>query len=303
MAHPAKNLYNPAIMKSPLSISHPFSRRLLEGLSPALETVCSYPSTSRGITRAIRPGDWVLEYHTKDSGTIRLQDDTAGSRERAAGTIHIYAPESVFWEDLRTADTPLQVQYLKIRWQGECPLAAFVDPKLHYGRILAGESRVGDLMHAAAETCNEAGDAGLWKAQGILMELIHLLLQAKRRPDGEWELVKPEGVESESFNERVTRYLRQNIGQRLCTTDIADHMKVSESTLNHKFKAETGCSPIARFGEIKIEFVKGLLLKGERLKVIANMMGYYDEFYLSKSFKKATGMSPRQFVAERSITR
>jgi AraC-like DNA-binding protein len=72
-------------------------------------------------------------------------------------------------------------------------------------------------------------------------------------------------------------------------------MKVSESSLNHRFKEETGISPIARLIEIRLEFAKSLLLKGEKLVNIADMTGFYDEYHLSKAFKKKFGISPKTF--------
>jgi len=44
-----------------------------------------------------------------------------------------------------------------------------------------------------------------------------------------------------------------------------------------------------------MDFAKSLLLKGEKLITIAEMTGFYDEYHLSKTFKKQTGLSPRTF--------
>jgi AraC-like DNA-binding protein len=72
-------------------------------------------------------------------------------------------------------------------------------------------------------------------------------------------------------------------------------MMVSESTLNHKFKAETGVSPITRLNELRIDYAKGLLLKGKVLKNIAAEAGFYDQYYFSKMFKQITGTSPGKY--------
>ena len=87
----------------------------------------------------------------------------------------------------------------------------------------------------------------------------------------------------------------KNLSRKLKTSDIARFMKVSESSLNHRFKTETGIAPISRLIELRLEFAKGLLLKGEKLINIAEMTGFNNEYHLSKTFKKKLGISPREF--------
>jgi AraC-like DNA-binding protein len=45
----------------------------------------------------------------------------------------------------------------------------------------------------------------------------------------------------------------------------------------------------------KIELCKEMLNAGERTSDIAAAAGFADEFHFSRSFKKITGMSPRQY--------
>ena len=51
--------------------------------------------------------------------------------------------------------------------------------------------------------------------------------------------------------------------------------------------------------ELRIGLAKNLLLRGQRLKNIAQQTGFSDEYHLSKTFKRVEGKSPKQFTASR----
>ena len=148
-------------------------------------------------------------------------------------------------------------------------------------------------MRKAGGLCEINGERVFWKVQALFMEIIQLLMSARKTSERKWDIAS---VNDEiSFADEVEVYLRKNIANNVKTSDIARYMKVSESSLNHKFKNDTGISPIARLIEMRIDFVKSLLLKGEKLTTIADMTGFYDEYHLSKTFKKQSGLSPRAF--------
>jgi transcriptional regulator GlxA family with amidase domain len=50
-----------------------------------------------------------------------------------------------------------------------------------------------------------------------------------------------------------------------------------------------------RVFEIRIETASHLLLRGEKLKTIAAMTGFCDEYHLSKTFKQVTGRKPKNY--------
>ena len=52
--------------------------------------------------------------------------------------------------------------------------------------------------------------------------------------------------------------------------------------------------------EAKIEYAKSLLLSNKRysLPLVAEMLGYNDQFHFSRQFRKETGMTPGQFRKE-----
>ena len=72
---------------------------------------------------------------------------------------------------------------------------------------------------------------------------------------------------------------------------------VSTKTLDKSMFQKVGMSFHAYQKERKLEMAASLL-KTEpdmQLREIASMLGFYDEFHLSKSFKQKYGVSPREY--------
>ncbi|MCR6097094.1 AraC family transcriptional regulator [Salipaludibacillus agaradhaerens] len=74
---------------------------------------------------------------------------------------------------------------------------------------------------------------------------------------------------------------------------LASMTGLSPSHFSVRFKKETGRSPMDYLTHIRIEKAKELLTTtNDRLKGIAKSVGYQDEFYFSRIFKKVSGIPP-----------
>ena len=280
-------------MKHIISIASVFSKEQTSRVFPAVKSVHVYPFRQGDVGNFINHNSWALEYHSKDAGFIELKNKPGNWLRRRANSVHIYAPGCCYREDTREADLPLEENYF-IFTSGEiCGLERLIAPELSCAFIRDAESKIGRLMRKAGELCEVNGERAFWKVQSIFMEIIQLLMFACKISEGEWDIA--DDSDEVNFADEVEAYLRRNISNTIKTSDIAHYMKVSESSLNHRFKNDTGISPIARLIEMRMDFAKSLLLKGEKLTTIADMTGFYDEYHLSKTFKKQIGLSPRKF--------
>jgi transcriptional regulator GlxA family with amidase domain len=173
-----------------------------------------------------------------------------------------------------------------------CAYARFLDPA---GLCLP-------LLEKAALIGKREGAAGFWKAQAVLCEIIGLLMSARQVKNETYEVGFGKGkTDSDSWLESVQEYLRSQYARPVRLHDLARHFNVSLSTLCHRYHEATGQSPINDHLRMRVELVKTLLLKGRRLKEIAEETGFYDQYHLSKMFKHLTGLSPRQFVRSLAI--
>ena len=75
--------------------------------------------------------------------------------------------------------------------------------------------------------------------------------------------------------------------------------KLSPTYLSRTFKETTGYSVIEFFNKIKIDKAKELIIEGnKKIKEVAQTLGFTDEFYFSRIFKRIEGISPSEFYSK-----
>ena len=95
---------------------------------------------------------------------------------------------------------------------------------------------------------------------------------------------------------QVVRYMYQNLNKNLTLSDISREVELSKSYLNAIFKAQTGKSPVEFFIHLKMQEACKLLKSGQMyVYEAAAALGYEDQYYFSRIFKKVVGVSPRDY--------
>lgn len=100
----------------------------------------------------------------------------------------------------------------------------------------------------------------------------------------------------QSVVSEVMDYLRHHNTDRVELQDLADHMGISVKHLNRIFKASTGTTIVSYANTIRLEQAKYYLTTTDlKVKDIAQLLNYYDQYHFGRIFKKATGKSPVEF--------
>jgi len=103
----------------------------------------------------------------------------------------------------------------------------------------------------------------------------------------------------EDYVEHAIRYIQQNYALKLSVGNIASHLGIHRSYFSAVFKEHTHMSPQAFLLWVRMSKAKELLTD-TALSVlsIAHSVGYEDALLFSRTFKKQTGLSPREYRKE-----
>ncbi|AIQ32473.1 hypothetical protein P40081_33490 [Paenibacillus sp. FSL P4-0081] len=94
----------------------------------------------------------------------------------------------------------------------------------------------------------------------------------------------------------IREYLNQNYAQEMTLQHIAERFFISRENVSRKFKQITGENLSDYLTSLRVDKAKTLLQNTNlRLSQIAELVGYEDEKYFSRVFKKSTGVTPREY--------
>jgi len=97
---------------------------------------------------------------------------------------------------------------------------------------------------------------------------------------------------------RARHFIRQYACQGIKTSQVADYVGVSRSSLEAYFRQELGCSVHDVVLRFKLEAAKAGLSTGERIASVAKDCGFSSSQYMHLVFKRELGFSPRSFRNE-----
>lgn len=96
--------------------------------------------------------------------------------------------------------------------------------------------------------------------------------------------------------ETALRLMQENIRRRLGLEDIATQVGLNKSYFVRLFRRRLGMAPMRYFNELKINAACHLLLDTDMtVAEISAHLGFAEEFYFSRCFKKFKGVSPAGF--------
>ncbi len=269
-----------------------------------------------GRTRRIIHPFWVLDYARSDCGLVRVGSPQAPWRRRTARTVHLYPPGTAYWEDASSARSPVLEAYAVFSGGEQAGLGKLVDRRTRFARLADPAGLLERPLHEMALAGQSRQEAGFWRAQAALAEIVDLLRTAARadeggsgpawegaksaRQDGGWTL-RPAGVEPSGPHgivEAARDYFREHLAEGVTIAAVARHLHMSPSAFAHRYAAEAGEPPMAALAALRMDLARNLLLRGLKMDAVASETGFCDAFHFSKAFRRRYGQPPSRFRAD-----
>lgn len=83
--------------------------------------------------------------------------------------------------------------------------------------------------------------------------------------------------------------------------ELAELCRMSSRQLVRSFQVSRGCSLGAYIARQRIAFAENLLRQGDSIKVIADVLGFCSPSSFTYAFRRATGLTPRQFREHHAV--
>ncbi len=95
----------------------------------------------------------------------------------------------------------------------------------------------------------------------------------------------------------AVRYLTSNITKDISLTQLAAQLGVNPSYLSRTFREDTGMSLVDYINHQRIELSKYYFESAsDHVTEVAFKSGYNDSSYFAKTFKKITGITPKEYI-------
>ncbi|MEO3947818.1 AraC family transcriptional regulator [Gorillibacterium sp. CAU 1737] len=100
--------------------------------------------------------------------------------------------------------------------------------------------------------------------------------------------------------EGVKNYMEEHLDEPLTTDRLAAMAGLTAKRFTSLFRKRYGASPHDYLTRTRLHHAVRIMLRPcQKLKDVAHAVGYEDEFYFSRLFKRVYGLSPSQYVIER----
>lgn len=103
------------------------------------------------------------------------------------------------------------------------------------------------------------------------------------------------GIENSSMVRNVCKTVLDNVDTDITINEISNKLFITRTYLSQIFKEKTGMNLVKYLTDVKIERAKVLISSGSKNFEISEKLGYKDDEYFKKLFKKATGMTINEF--------
>jgi len=149
------------------------------------------------------------------------------------------------------------------------------------------------MEKAAVETAHTNWGGALHACENV-QELQQLLIDLFRRIYQESQSEQQSAYSPET--RAILRYIRQHLEKRITLSELARYVSFNETYMCTMFRNQTGMSIVTYINKLKMERAAEML-RDDRLllKEVATELGFSDQFYFNKMFRKHFGVSPSEY--------
>ena len=98
----------------------------------------------------------------------------------------------------------------------------------------------------------------------------------------------------------LKKYIFHHYREKIKVSDLAEHIDRTPNYVSTIFKEVTGQTPIEYIQYVRISFAKELLVnQSMSVAEVADYLGFCDQFYFHRVFKKVTGYAPSVLLKDR----
>lgn len=110
------------------------------------------------------------------------------------------------------------------------------------------------------------------------------------------------GLQRSPLFEMILEYVGRHVARgSIPINEVAEHVRKSSSTVSHVVKKEAGISFKRLVIEQKLRAAESMLSEDSQLSIgeVADFLGFSDQFYFSRLYKKHRGYPPKEFMRHR----
>lgn len=197
-------------------------------------------------------------------------------------------------------DSPSGAKILVFSFSAEGPAADKLRDKVFL--LAESERSLLELMLAFAKSSPPVSDCGMTDylhdptaeyTEVIAAYIKLLLLTLAGKGESEKASNDPEAF---VFSEAV-EFMEKNLAENLKISEIAAHCNTSVTVLKRIFSKYSGVGIHKYFLKLKLKRASALLSDGRTVTETADILGFSDQGYFSKAFRRETGASPSELKA------
>lgn len=107
--------------------------------------------------------------------------------------------------------------------------------------------------------------------------------------------IEKNDIEYDKQIEEIINYIKENLQENLSIDTLSSKFFINKYYLMHKFKSQTGYTVHKYIQQKRLTFSKSLIMKGHKITEVYIKCGFGDYSSFIRAFKKAYGISPKDY--------